>query len=217
MMSTPELPADTPAGMGVVAVTFPPLGQVSLVPTSETTLTVILKVPSTEALGSWEASVWHSIDSNEWGEAQAHPLPADKIPLSLQQEPPSVISLYFSVKLVVAGTCSFTLKFRSEQYEPWQWIRDATGIGDGTIIVQKSPPASSPDDIGDVLKNLCPKWSVSRKESQAPRSQLWSLGANAAAAQGETSSQEVIPLGLPWGGFLKLDGPPLRVAPANVE
>lgn len=194
--------------MGVAAATHPPLGQVSLVPTSETTVTIVLRVPSTEALGSWEASVWHSIDGSEWAEAQGSPLPADKIPLSLQQESPSVTSLYFSVKLAITGMCSFTLKFRSEQYEPWQWIRDEIGIKDGTIIVQASPSGRSPYDIGDVLKNLCPKWGVSRKESQAPMTQLWSLGATVAAAQGETSSEDVIPLGLPWGGFLRLGGPP---------
>lgn len=194
--------------MGVLAATHPPLGQVSLVPSSETTFTIVLGVPSTEALGSWEASVWHSTDGSEWAEAQGSPLPADKIPLSLQQDPPSVTSLYFSVKLAITGICSFTLKFRFEQNEPWLWIRDETGMRDGTIIVQASPSGRSPYDIGDVLKNLCPKWGVSQEESQAPSTQLWSLGATVAAAQGETSSQDVIPLGLPWGGFLKLGGPP---------
>lgn len=194
--------------MGIVAATYPPLGQVTLVPTSEAILTAVLKVPSTEALESWEASIWHSTDGSEWAEAQASPLPAYKIPPFLQQESPAVTLLYFSVKFVVTGTCSFTLKFRSAQYEPWQWIRDETGIGDGTIIVQGPPPASSLDDIKDVLKNLSPEWNVSHKESQAPRTNLWSLGTKVAAAKGETSSVDVIPLGLPWGGFLKLDSPP---------
>ena len=206
-MSPPELTVGLPSAMEVGAATYPPLGQVTVVPASETILTVILKVPSTEALGSWEASLWHSIDGSEWEEAKASPLPADEIPPSLQRELPPVTLLYFSVKLLVTSTCSFTLKFRSEKYEPWRWIRDETEIGDGTIIVQGSAPASPSEDIGDVLKNFCPRWSVSRKESQAPRTQLWCLDGKVSAAQGEASGKDMIPLGLPWGGFLKLDGP----------
>lgn len=78
-------------------------------------------------------------------------------------------------------------------------------MADGTILVQTSPGADSYDHISDVLKNLNSKWSVVSRKSQAPRTQLWSLDAEVAGAEGEISTETEISLGLPWGGFLKLD------------
>ncbi|SPO02254.1 related to seed imbibition protein Sip1 [Cephalotrichum gorgonifer] len=196
--------APLPEDMAVVAATYPPLGQVSLVPTQDTTFTVLLEVPSSRAHEPWQVALWHSVDSSEWSETVGSPLSKEKVPLSLQEEKPSTTTrLYFSVKLAVIGVCSFTLKFRSNQDESWRWVRDETGMNDGTIIVPVSSVTNPYSDLADIVKDLNVEWTVVPRQSQAPKTQLWSLDVIVASARGEVSTEDVIPLGLPWGTFLR--------------
>lgn len=187
-----------------MAATHPPLGQVSLVKTRHVAFTVVIQVPSSKTHEPWEAVLWHSIDSGEWSEAQASRQSHEEEPVSLQRDSSPTTPLYFSVNITVNALCAFTLRFRPGQNEPWRWVRDEAGLADGTVIVQASS-ADSSDDIRDVMKYLSPDWKAVSQQSQAPRTRLWSVHASIAGAQGENSTLETLPLGIPWERTLKLD------------
>ena len=202
--------------MEITAATYPPLGQVTRVPNRDVTFTSVIQVPSSQAQEPWETAIWHSINGSEWTAARGARLSDKEVPFSLQKEPSSTPSLYFSVKLHVTSICAFTLRFRSGHNEPWRWIHDEVGTADGTVILQAAPAADSSDDIRDVMKYLSPKWTAIPQQSQAPRTQLWSLDTGVAGARGEQSTQRVIPLGVPWKRHLKLgDSHTWSVALAN--
>lgn len=190
--------------MGVTAATYPPLGQVTSVLTGDVTFISVIQVPTSQAREPWEAAIWYSVGGSEWTEARGSRPSDGDLPFSPLKGPSSTTPLYFSVKLPVTSICTFTLKFRSGHNESWRWARDEVGVADGTVIVQAAPGADSSDDIRHVMKYLSPKWGAVPQQSQAPRTQLWSLNASVPRAQGEKSTQKVIPLGVPWERLLRL-------------
>ncbi|CAI4218647.1 unnamed protein product [Parascedosporium putredinis] len=97
---------------------------------------------------------------------------------------------------------------RSCETEPWRWIRDESGIADGTVIVRNIDGVTHPptnDDLPSIVQDLNSRWTTKSKVSQTPRTQLWSLSTTIDGVQGDKPTEEDIPLGLPWGGFLRLE------------
>ena len=190
-----------------MAATHPPLGQVSRVPTQDVGFTVVLQVPLSQAHEPWEAALWHSTDGGEWSQAQGSRRPNEETPFEFQRKSTSTTSLYFSVNLTISAICTFTLRFRPGQDEPWRWARDESGTADGTVIVQKPKGPNSSDDIRDVMEYLSPEWTAVPQQSQAPRTRLWSVHAGIAGAQDEMSARKEIPMGIPWERLIKLGDP----------
>jgi hypothetical protein len=194
-----------PERMKVVAASYPPLGQVSVLQGPEIKFTVILEVPYSSGNESWDCAIWHSTDDEPWAEVPCSVVQKDSTSVLLQDEPASSSWLYFSASLSTTQVCSFTVKFRSGQSQPWRWMREEVGMGDGIVIVQPTRCfTSNPlEDLSDIMKNLNPRWAVRSRVSQTPGTRLWSLSATVGEAQGDKSTEEDIHLGLPWGDFIR--------------
>jgi hypothetical protein len=61
------------------------------------------------------------------------------------------------VELMPHNHIDFTIKFRVDEYSPWQWVEDQFGTRNGEILLQK--PLESPMNIASYL-HLARDWEV---------------------------------------------------------
>lgn len=188
-----------------LASTYPPLGQVTQLRSSEVDFTAVLEVPESDASRPWEVALWHSDYANEaeWTEHPLSPSKLNAIPSDLQAAS-DISRLYFDGQVTLKSSLRFTVKFRAGPDQDWRWIRDEAGMGDGTIVIndnldQKDTETGLPDLIAGFNSDL--KWKPHM--SQCPGTRLWSVEAPVDAAHGEDSAFADVPLGTPWGGFLR--------------
>lgn len=188
--------------MGASLSVYPPLGQITQVQGANVQITALLEVPSDQANQPWEVALWHSSGDSDWVDV---PLTrTDKTPSTLQSVDASVSRLWFEVNVPVQQQLNYTVKFRSASDQPWKWIRDEQGVGDGTIILTSNVTVEVlPNDFGSILKDYDSSIQVHPRQSQCPATRLWELKATADAAKGEDSTFTNVGLGLPWGGFLR--------------
>lgn len=194
-------PPPVPEDMKVQLQSHPPLGQVTLLGSGETTLTAVLEIPRHREQESWEVALWVSPDGAEWTESVLSRIGVGLGPQTLQAVPNSMSRLYFTCSLCLTTSLQLTLKFRHEKDEPWRWIRDEQGLDDGLIM------ATSPSLTSETLQNLIPdldgEWKVSSRMSQSPRTQLWTLEVTIPPADGDTPTFKYIEIGTPWGSYLR--------------
>lgn len=185
---------------------FPPLGQVTQLKNGDVEFIAVLEVPESDGSSPWEVALWHSKASDEgeeWVEHRLSPSGPDAVPSTLQAATGNS-RLYFGGKLTIESNLKFTVKFRAGPDQEWRWIRDETGMGDGIVIVndnldQKDTETGLPDLIQGFNPDL--KWQSHL--SQCPGTRLWSVEAPVDAAKDEDSTIVDVPLGVPWGGFLR--------------
>ncbi|KAG6024920.1 hypothetical protein E4U41_001656 [Claviceps citrina] len=187
--------------MKTLVQSYPPLGQVTVVPTERQSLTVVLEVSADQAQAPWEASLWMSVDEGEWREIRLGRTERHLEPRMLQKQPAASTFLYFSGHLSLRKCATFTVKFRSSSDEAWRWTRHEQGPGDGTILLQ--PPGLPSDGSGPRIPNLNPEWEITSETSQSPGTRLWSLQCPIEGAPGNDSSVRNIEIGTPWGSFLR--------------
>ncbi|ROT39552.1 raffinose synthase Sip1 [Sodiomyces alkalinus F11] len=191
------------ADMKAIVQSFPPLGQVTQVQEGHLSFLAVLQVPASRGEEPWQVALWQSTDGQEWTESLLHPTSPDSAPKELQSVDASSSRLYFSVSLAARESLQFTLKFRHGENEPWRWTRDELGLGDGLVIVRTGLAAGLPEDLNGIIKDLNPAWTVQQKMSQSPGTRLWVLETPVPAAVGDDSTYRDIPIGIPWGSYLR--------------
>ncbi|ROW14847.1 hypothetical protein VPNG_03820 [Cytospora leucostoma] len=189
--------------MGATVSTWPPLGQLTQVQKARVAFIAVLEVPVDQAKQPWEVALWHSTgEGSDWTETILSP--TQKTTSTLQQPNGSISRSEFEGDISVQSLLDFTVKFRSGPDQPWRWIRDEQGLGDGIVILSSDLTTSAlPDDFGGILQGHDPNLTVKSIQSQCPGTRLWALKATVQGATGDDSTFADINLGLPWGGFLK--------------
>lgn len=200
-----EDPKPVDADMKASVQSFPPLGQVTQVQEGRLSFLAVLQVPASRRGQPWQVALWQSTDGQEWAESLLHPAPPDHVPKELQPSSPDQDSsrLYFSVSLDAQKSLQFTLRFRHGPNEPWRWTRDELGLGDGLVIVHTEPATGLSENLGDLIGGMHPAWTVQQRMSQSPGTRLWVLETSVPAAVEDESTYRDIPIGVPWGSFLR--------------
>lgn len=195
-------PAPVPENMKAILQSYPPLSQVTPVESSSSvSFTALLEIPKFRAEESWEVALWHSIDGEDWTEAEVPRTKSSEAPQALHAESEAVFRIYYATRLAFKKSLRFTIKFRHNSDEPWRWIRDEQGLEDGHIVLLPTPTES--DNLADLIPGLNTAWKVASRMSQAPKTQLWSLEAVVPPAENDLSSYTDIQIGTPWGSFLR--------------
>jgi hypothetical protein len=186
--------------------TYPPLGQVTQLKTGDVDFVAILDVAETHASSLWEVALWYSNSadqSQEWVEHRLDRSDSRRSPSDLQALQ-GASRLYYGGKLSVKSPLKFTVKFRSGPDQQWRWIRDEAGMGDGIVVINDNLDKSDTESkLPDLIQGLNPDFKWRSLTSQSPGTRLWSIEAPVDAAQGEESKIVDLPLGIPWGGFLR--------------
>lgn len=196
-------PAPVPESMKALIQSYPPLSQVTTVQSPEgVPLTALLEIPTSRVEESWELALWHSIDGQDWTEHEVPRIKSSESPQVLHADSEAVSRIYFATNVSFKKSLRFTIKFRPSVDEPWRWIRDEQGLEDGHIVLLPAP--SEFDALRDLIAGLSPSWTVKSCMSQAPKTQLWSLRLTVPPATDDISSYSFLPLGKPWGSFLRL-------------
>ncbi|KAK3945452.1 raffinose synthase Sip1 [Diplogelasinospora grovesii] len=185
--------------------TYPPLGQVTQVKKGDVTFQAVLDVEKHMSQEAWEVALWHSNgDGQEWIEVPLE-LGKDQRPSSLQFDDNNLERLHFSVTLRGQSSMHFTLKFRPSPQNDWMWVRDHQDTGDGVVIVDKGSiqEKTSGDDLPDLIQNLNPDLKWKSQMSQSPGTRLWSIETSVDGAKDDQSGYADVPLGVPWGQFIR--------------
>ncbi|KAL2129449.1 hypothetical protein VTI74DRAFT_7789 [Chaetomium olivicolor] len=184
---------------------YPPLGQVTQLQDPNVEFYVVLEVPKELAEESWQLSLWHStLEGGEWTETLVLPVTSNIRPADLHEASGERARLYFTAKLTVESSLNFTVKFRLASGQEWRWVRDEQGVDDGLVVISsKSIHDGDTEGLPDLIKDLNPDLKVESHASQTPKTRLWSLEAAVDGAKDDKSTFVEVPLGLPWGGFLR--------------
>jgi hypothetical protein len=200
----PPEPLPDSVTMALVS-TYPPLGQVTQLRTSEVGITAVLEVQESDASSPWEVALWHSHPAGEaqWIEHRLSLSNPDAIPSDLQATS-DVSRLYFDGKVTLKSSMTFTVKFRAGPDQDWRWIRDEADMDEGTIILNDNTDQKDTETgIPDLIAGFNPELKWQPHMSQCPGTRLWSVEAPVDAAHGEESAFADVPLGTPWGGFTR--------------
>ena len=209
--------------MAAFVATYPPLGQVTSLQNSAVTVHAVLEVPLELAEAPWQLALWHTDGSQaEWTETQLLPSPPDARPMDLHQANAALSRLYFKAELVVRASLNFTVKYRQGTDESeWLWTRNEQGSDDAVVVVDQKPTRDSDaedlpgesewlwvrngnsEDLPDLIHDLNPDVKWKAHLSQTPGTRLWSIEAAVDGAKGEKSSYADVPLGIPWGSYLR--------------
>lgn len=200
--------AVTSLDMVAFIATYPPLGQVSQLINADVTFTAVLEISPELVAEPWELALWHpkNDESNdgEWVEAMFVPSGPDQRPSTVHNPGNALTRLYFTANLNVKISLNFTVKFRRTPNHSWRWIRDEQGLGDGIVIInQAAVQDSHTKDLPDLIQGLNPDLKWKSHMSQCPGTRLWSVQAPIAGAKDDNSAVADIPLGVPWGTFLR--------------
>ncbi|KAK4032813.1 glycoside hydrolase [Parachaetomium inaequale] len=186
--------------------TYPPLGQVTQLQGSDVAFHAVLEVPSELSAEQWQLALWYSNgDGAEWAEAEFVPDQPDARPTDLHEPIGTTARLYFTAKLTVHFSLIFTLKFRQRAGdEEWRWVRNEQGSDDGVVVIDQKPTREGdPEDLPDLIHDLNPDLRWKSHMSQSPGTRLWSIEAGVDGAKEDESTFAEIPLGVPWGRFLR--------------
>ncbi|KHE89986.1 glycoside hydrolase family 36 protein [Neurospora crassa] len=196
--------------MSPFVVTYPPLEQITQLKDTSVTFHAVLEVPKTLAPGSWQLALWHSTGSYNgrkasWVETPFAPSGQSDFPSTLHDPADQLMRLHFTVNLTVQSTLNFTIKFRQGPDHDWRWVRNEQGLGDGYIVVDVGAPEGSDDeDLPDLIHGLNPSLKWSSHLSQCPGTRLWTIEVPVDGAKDDDNSTfSHVPLGIPWGGFLR--------------
>ncbi|KAK4152541.1 glycoside hydrolase [Chaetomidium leptoderma] len=189
--------------------TYPPLGQVTTqLQDTNVPFYAVLEVPRELATAPWQLALWHSNNNGwEWAEVEFTPTPdaPDARPTELHEASGAKARLYFTAKLAVRSSVTFTVKFRQGTGdEEWRWVQAEQGSDDGVVVVDQRPTRDNdPEDLPDLIQELNPDLKWRGHMSQSPGTRLWSIEAGVGGATDEESAYAEVPLGIPWGRFLR--------------
>jgi hypothetical protein len=192
--------------MSASVATYPPLGQVTQLQGPDVAFHAVLEVPSELASEQWQLALWYSNgDGAEWAEAEFTPTQRDARPTDLHEPIGMTARLYFTAKLTVHFSMTFTVKFRQRASdEEWRWVRNEQGSDDGIVVIDQKPTREDDrEDLPDLIRDLNPDLKWKSHMSQSPGTRLWSIEAGVDGAKEDESTFAEVPLGVPWGGFLR--------------
>jgi hypothetical protein len=192
--------------MVALIATYPPLGQVTQLQDGDVTFHVALEVPFELKNEPWQLALWcKNGDGPEWIETECIPSQPDAQPTDLHQPARMTGRLYFTAKLVVHSSLTFTIKFRQRADNgDWCWVRDEQHSDDGVVVINQKPTQEGdPEELPDLIRNLNPDLKWKSHMSQAPRTRLWSIEASVEGAEEHKSTFHQTPIGIPWGRFLR--------------
>lgn len=189
--------------------TYPPLDRVSQLPGPKITFTAVLEIPRGLVAQPWELALWHSGSGGEGGEWVERSFDAGGIETEkwlnggeIHAAGDGLARLYF-VTGPVELPVSFTVKFRQRPEYEWRWIRDEQAMGDGVVVVEGGAVKTEEYKLPDLIRQLNPDLTWKSHMSQCPNTQLWSIQAFVPGTTGESSAFVEVPLGTPWGKFLR--------------
>jgi hypothetical protein len=179
------------AAMPTAIASHPPLDQVTIVRGQDVKFVVLL---DGESDVSWQVAVWLSY-GGEWEE-----LALNRV--SDLKDSVFTSAVIFQGEIKVSEKCFFTIKFRSGDDGPWQWVRNQWGTGDGVIIYNSGKaPEDSPGALPSLIQGLNPAWHVSTVDSQTPKTSVWTMTSPIEGAVDDKPTYKDVSIGLPFGGF----------------
>lgn len=192
--------------MTAVIATYPPLGQATQLQDSDLAVHAVVEVPRDLVTEQWQLALWHlSGSEGKWAETEFIPDSQDSRPTDLHTANESTARLYFTAKVAVHSSLTFTVKFRQGASQgEWQWVRNEQGADDGIVVIDQKPTSDGdPEELPDLIHELNPDLKWKSHMSQAPGTRLWSIEAGVDGVKGDESAYADVPLGIPWGGFLR--------------
>ncbi|KAK3309920.1 glycoside hydrolase family 36 protein [Chaetomium strumarium] len=187
--------------------TYPPLGQVTQLHDPSVRFRAVLEVPNEAAAASpWQLALWYlNGDKGGWTEAEFLPDTPDTQPICLHEAKEGKVRLYFTANQAVHGSLRFTVKFRQAAGDSeWQWVRNEQSSDDGVVVMeQKLTQEGDPEDLPDLIRFLNRDLKWQSHMSQSPGTRLWSVEAGVDKAKEDESTFVTVPLGIPWGEFLR--------------
>jgi hypothetical protein len=187
--------------------TYPPLGQVTQLHDPGVRFHAVLEVSNEAAAASpWQLALWYlNGDKGEWTEAEFLPDPPDTQPTDLHEAKAGKLRLFFTANLSVHGSLRFTVKFRQGAGDhEWRWVRNEQGSDDGVVVIEQTlTQEGDPEDLPDSIRFLNRDLKWQSHMSQSPGTRLWSVEAGVDKAKEDKSTFVTVPLGIPWGQFLR--------------
>ncbi|KAK5171760.1 uncharacterized protein LTR77_003396 [Saxophila tyrrhenica] len=91
-------------------------------------------------------------------------------------------------RLKQLGAISFTLKYRLNAGAEWRWVKDETGISDGSLhYASANNFTSRQQNLQDYFRNTSSDINITPEEPETTKTALWSLTCNIAPAKGPDS------------------------------
>jgi hypothetical protein len=201
---------------------MPPLGHSTTVKSEQSGVpfTVLAELPSSSTKQA-KIAIWHNHGGeHDWAELLLKPTKAPEHLLEVRDsEPHQGSKQWFTADLIGlpkhGQSVSFTVKYRTGSSQPWQWIKDSTGISDGTLnylgstdFLKHCTSYSLDHFIDDISSDI----KVEQAESETTKTQLWRLSCPIAAANGQDSGYSHHRLGkmrksLKWFALVRLWSP----------
>jgi len=196
---------ETISSMDVRFASYPAAAQVTIVKDEVIKFRVVLDVPESHAAQPWQIVLWHCPAAGEWCETQFARENDNSQPTSLHGFKSSHVRLCYTAGLRTDNVRNFTIKYRSQFNEPWRWIRDEHGLGNGVVLQQlPSSRDSEHDALGDIIIGLNPHLTVKSAMSQSPGTRLWEVKGQIDGAVNDRSANVVLELGRPWQSLQRL-------------
>ncbi|KAE8152641.1 putative raffinose synthase protein Sip1 [Aspergillus avenaceus] len=202
---------------------YPPLGQVTcplriqeaLGSDKEDTIrfTVIIESSHSFPKQTWEAQIWHNINSSDWTALALQPAP-DFVASRINHDE-SEYGFYrhvFSGQITMPSQgCSaqFTIRYRVSQNADWQWVNQQQNTKDGELIftkrtlgpdsqsLQQLSLTSGREGFSEYFDNLSSEIDIEPRRSEAPGSNLWHLSGKISSAKDNISESKSVILGIP--------------------
>lgn len=169
--------------------TYPPLGQVTVVPPSrrEFEFTVVLESSKSLPEQPWEVAIWYdhatcyATGNNSW-----RALPLQRVtacPTVLYDNRNTNVHRYTfegnlptpfpdDAKTYKGRKVPFTVRYRINPDEPWMWVLENFGEEDGEVILQPPP---DPNFLGSGPVDVKEGWYTRKLQSEAPEARLYSV------------------------------------------
>ena len=215
--------------MDVKVTCTPPLGQATIIPQGQdgVDFSVLLET-SSKSTDEAEVLLWHNFDGEHKWSSQA----LQTSSASSAERSDNILFIngshmnssasrrwfttYIPTSHRPSRKVSFTLQYRSNPKESFQWIKDSTGLRDGEIYFQ-TPITETLKNEGSELSSFFSDISHDIKvEKQEPETngdtQLWSLTCSVNPAKGQDSGYQHHRLGKPkkgekWMALVRLWSP----------
>jgi len=186
---------------------FPPLNQATIIPRDQHSVKFKIVLDktaskSTSSEAAAQVSIWHNHDGeHNWAE----------LPLTSSSDDEKVLVLDGSKSAVAANhvytaeltglpkhghVVSFTAKYRADSTHEWMWIKDSSGIQDGTLHYQTTDYAKhSSYDLKHWFSDISPDIQIDVERPETDNTFLYSLTSPVSAAAGDDSAWQHHQLG----------------------
>ncbi|KAF2402720.1 glycoside hydrolase [Trichodelitschia bisporula] len=210
----PASPPPQPANMYAKLTSNPPLDVATVVAPDAGSIPFAVVLETDVASGAeWQVALWHNLGGvDNWASTELVPAGEAAELLEVHQLAAPhlhrrVFILDFPVSEATNPAAAFTYKFRPRTDGDWKWAKDTLGLGDGLLYLQ--PALFSEHPLSYYIAGLSEAWAVQGENADTPDTQLWSLTAPLAPANGDDSAWAKTVLGVPemcsrWMAIVRL-------------